>query len=168
MLEYGNLSTERTQMRKFTLQDAYDLYQLNLDQEVLQYTGDIPFVDIHQAMRFIEKYDQYTSYGVGRLAVTHKIDSSFLGWCGLKYDPTSGDYDIGFRLFKAYWNQGYATETAKKCIDFGFKALQLKKIIGRARQENVASIRALEKIGLVYCTDIEKNGVKWAQFEITI
>ena len=43
----------------------------------------------------------------------------FLGWCGLKYSPDPGEYDIGFRLFRDYWNRGYATEAATACPEIG-------------------------------------------------
>ena len=71
-----------------------------------------------------------------------------IGWCRLKYTPSKKKYDIGFRFYKEYWNVGYATEAAQACIEYGFGKLNLNKIIGRVRQENMASIRVLEKIGL--------------------
>ena len=58
--------------------------------------------------------------------------------------------DIGFRFFEEHWNKGFATESAKACIDYGFENLNLKTIIGRAISENIASIKVLEKIGLKF------------------
>ena len=114
MKEIKNLETERTIMRKLTTEDAKDFYALNLDEEVLKYTGDKPFENIQASIDFLTNYDQYEKYGVGRLAVIDKTTLKFLGWCGLKYSQDKNEYDIGFRFYRNYWNKGFATETAKK------------------------------------------------------
>lgn len=53
--------------------------------------------------------------------------------------------DIGFRLFEEHWNKGFATESSKACIEYGFENLNLKSIIGRAMKENLVSIKVLKK-----------------------
>ncbi|MBG6234049.1 RimJ/RimL family protein N-acetyltransferase [Pedobacter sp. CAN_A7] len=73
------------------------------------------------------------------------MDNEFLGWCGLKYDEHLNETDIGFRFFEDYWNKGYATESAKACLTYGFKKLGLKIIVGRAMADNIASIKDIEK-----------------------
>ncbi len=142
------LETERTIMRKLTKDDAIDFYTLNLDEQVLKFTGDKPFKDLQSTIDFLTNYDQYEKYGVGRLAVIDKTSLKFIGWCGLKYSENKKEYDIGFRFFRNYWNKGFATETAKKCIDFGFSILKIEKIVGRAMKENIGSIKVLEKTGM--------------------
>ena len=72
MKEIENIETERTIMRKLTKEDAKDFYTLNLDEEVLKFTGDKPFKDLQTAIDFLTNYDQYEKYGVGRLAVIDK------------------------------------------------------------------------------------------------
>ncbi|MFK7749933.1 MAG: GNAT family N-acetyltransferase [Kordia sp.] len=152
------LETKRCYLRELTIDDATSFYRLNLDEEVLQYTGDIAFESINHAKTFLENYDQYEKYGVGRWAVIHKETNEFLGWCGLKPTTTAYEYDIGFRFFKKYWNQGYATETAKACIEYGFNTLQIGRIIGRAMKANIASVKVLEKIDLGYERDFDFDG----------
>ena len=49
-----------------------------------------------------------------------------------------------------YWNNGFATEAGKASIDFGFNTLNLDVIYGITEQSNIASARALLKIGLKY------------------
>lgn len=150
------LETTRTYLRQFTIDDAHDLYQLNLDPEVLKYTGDKPFGTVDDAKAFLSSYDQYNKYNVGRLAVVVKDTDQFIGWCGLKFDLDQ--YDIGFRLFREYWNQGFATEAAGRCVEYGFNHLGLSEIIGRARKENKASIRVLEKIGMTFKKTFDFDG----------
>lgn len=158
MKEIENLESERTILRRLTTEDAKDFYTLNLDEEVLRYTGDKPFENIQASMDFLSHYDQYEKYGVGRLAVIDKTTLKFLGWCGLRYSPDKNEYDIGFRFYRVYWNQGYATETSRKCLDFGFTELGIEKIVGRAMKENIGSIKVLEKIGMTYKEDFDFEG----------
>lgn len=144
------LETERLFLREFSILDAQHLFDLNSDAAVIEFTGDKAFVSIVEAEKFIKNYNQYQKYGFGRWAVILKFDSQFLGWCGLKFSPDLDEVDIGFRFHKRFWNQGFATEAARACIEYGFQKFNLKSIIGRAMSENKSSIRVLEKIGLTF------------------
>lgn len=148
------LETERTVLRCMSVEDAADFYALNFDPDVVKYTGEGPFESVDAARTFLFQYDQYEKYGVGRLAVIEKNSGNYIGWCGLKYHPEEDVHDIGFRFFKKYWNQGFATETAARCLEHGFNELRLSCIVGHAMKENVGSIRVLEKIGMTYVRDI--------------
>jgi len=106
----------------------------------------------------LSTYNHYEKYGFGRWAVIRKQDDVYIGWCGLKYSPQLDEVDLGFRFFKKHWNKGYATEAAKACIDYGFNHLGLKKIVGRAMNENQSSIRVLEKIGMIYEKEFDFDG----------
>ena len=141
-----------------TVEDAENAYLLNLDPEVIQYTGDDSFESIEVARQFLASYSHYDHYDFGRWAVISKENDEFLGWCGLKFTPELDEYDIGFRFFKKHWNIGYATEAAQACIDLGFNHYKLTTIVGRARKENIGSIRVLEKIGLTYFGDFDFDG----------
>lgn len=142
--------TQRLILRELNTNDAQQMYALNNDPEVIRFTGDPPFGNVAEARSFLENYDQYRRFGYGRWAVTDKISGVFLGWCGLKFDPATGETDIGFRFFKIHWNKGYATESARQCLAIGFEQFQLSRIVGRAMKENAASVKVLEKLGMVY------------------
>lgn len=159
------IETERTILRRLTINDAEDFYALNLDKEVLKYTGDQPFENIQASKDFLTNYDQYEKYGVGRLAVIEKATSKFIGWCGLKYNPDNDEYDIGFRFLRDYWNKGFATETAKRCLDFGFNGLGIARIVGRAMKENNASIKVLEKIEMTFKETFDFEGHEGVIYE---
>ncbi len=69
------------------------------------------------------------------MAVIRKDDNTFLGWCGIKFDHSSGKYDLGFRFFKKYWNQGFASEYANASLKYGFETLKIPMILGRAMEK---------------------------------
>jgi ribosomal-protein-alanine N-acetyltransferase len=165
MKHQDNIETERTILRNLTSNDAADFYVLNLDKEVLKYTGDRPFENVQTAKNFLINYDQYEKYGVGRLAVIEKATLKFIGWCGLKYNPDKDEYDMGFRFYRDYWNKGFATETAKRCLDYGIKELGIQRIVGRAMKDNIASIKVLEKIGMTFKESFDFDGHEGLIFE---
>ncbi len=160
------VETERLYLREMKPEDAQNAYLLNLDPEVIRYTGDGPFGSIEEAQIFLRNYDHYRKYGFGRWAVIRKSDGEFLGWCGLKYTPELDEHDIGFRLFRCYWNKGYATEAAKACLQLGFSKFGMQQIVGRAMSENHASIRVLEKIGLQFRELNQSGAVQEAIYAI--
>jgi len=161
------LETPRLILREFREQDASDLLALNADPEVMRYTGDEPFASEQQALSFIRGYDQYRRYGLGRWAVLEKSTKTFLGWCGLKFLPETGETNVGFRLGKAHWNKGFATEAALACLKFGFEEKGLQRIVGRAARANLPSVRVLEKLGMSYSSTLDFNGMEGACYSIT-
>jgi len=140
--------TKRLRLRELNPADAPGFFELNNDPEVVKHTGDQPFFRLEDARAFLENYDQYRLYGYGRWAVILRETDEFIGWCGLKYSPALGETDIGFRFFRRHWGKGYATESAMASLELGFDRFGLKKIVGRAMEANIASVRVLEKIGM--------------------
>ncbi|MCW3167145.1 GNAT family N-acetyltransferase [Chryseobacterium sp. 09-1422] len=160
------IETERLYLREFDISDAESFFELNLNPNVIKYTGNSAFKDIDEAKVFLENYSDYQRNGFGRWAVINKSTQEFLGWCGLKYSEELDETDIGFRFFEHFWNQGFVTESAKVCIDYGFNELNIKTIIGRAMKENIASIKVLEKIGLQYERDFDFDGHDGAVYSV--
>lgn len=90
------LETERLYLRELTTNDAKSFYLLNLDDDVIKYTGDKAFKNIESAKEFLQNYNNYKKYGFGRWAVISKENKQFLCWCGLKFSEELNEYDIGF------------------------------------------------------------------------
>lgn len=149
------METERLFLRELSPQDASWFYELNNDPEVIKYTGDPPFENVQHTEKFLKEYGQYKKYGYGRWAVLSKSTTEALGWCGLRFVETMKETDLGFRFFRKHWGQGYATEAARACLKYGFEQLQLERIIGRAMELNIASIKVLEKIGMQFVGKVE-------------
>lgn len=157
------IETDRLLLREFDASDAGKMYQLNLDPEVLRYTGDKPFSSVQEARAFLENYEYDRALGIGRWAVILKSGQEFIGWCGLKRNEEEL-IDIGFRFFQAHWNRGYASEAAQATLRYGFMEKGIPRIIGRAAVENRASIRVLEKLGMVYWKEAACHGIPGARY----
>jgi len=146
------IDTPRIILRQFTLEDVQAVYELNSNLEVQKYTGDELVTSTERAEEIITQtsFGDYKKHGYGRWAVVHKQDNKVIGFAGLKYLPEMNETDIGYRFLPAYWGKGIATEVSIPIINYGFEKLDLKRIIGIAMQENIASWKVLEKLGLEY------------------
>lgn len=158
--------TERLELRRFSPEDASGFFALNQDPEVIRYTGDVAFLDERAAREFIAKYDHYERYGFGRWSVSLKESGEYLGFCGLKYSPAQDEVDLGFRFRRACWGRGIATEAGRECLRLGFERYDLQRIVGRAMAANPASLRVLEKLGMVQTNRFLQEGRTWIQYGI--
>ncbi len=143
--------TPRLIFRHFTLDDAGLILDLNSSPEVVKYVHE-PILTSFEAAENILKNIILPQYekNLGRWAIHLKSDNEFIGWCGLKYIQEKDEIDLGYRLLERYWGHGYAYEAAKHTLEYGFKKLQLIKIVARAHIDNIASWKVLEKIGMQY------------------
>lgn len=74
----------------------------------------------------------------------------FIGLIGLKLsDNKYNRGEVWYKIHPDQWNKGYATESLKSVIDFGFNECQLHRIQAGCAVENTASIRVLEKVGMI-------------------
>lgn len=149
------IETERLYFRELLETDVEGIFSLDSDPEVHQHLGKNPIKNIQQAkdvIKFIRQ--QYVDNGVGRLAIIEKESSDFVGWGGFKLitDLTNGykDYhDLGYRFLKKHWGKGYATESSKAAVEYGFNELKLPSIYAIADIDNLQSQRVLKKCGFI-------------------
>ncbi len=159
--------TERLYLRKFTMDDSELLFSLNNNPEVLKYLHEPP--PVLEKMKSVLAdiiLPQYHLYNHGRWAVHLKTDNEFIGWCGLKYVKERDEIDLGYRFFEQYWGKGFATESAKATVKYGFEQLRLDRIMAQAHVDNIASQNVIEKCGLQFYQNSFSDGCNVKQYEI--
>jgi RimJ/RimL family protein N-acetyltransferase len=145
--------TERLVLRRFTEADADDLSDLDGDPEVMRFiTGGQPTpreVILNQTLPRMLRYDG-RSEGFGFWAAIEKSTGGFLGWFEFR-PPVGGDEaELGYRLKRAAWGTGYATEGARALIRKGFAELGVRRVFAQTMAVNTASRRVMEKAGLAH------------------
>lgn len=107
----------------------------------------------------INRYLRYTDDPVfGNYFVLDKISNKTIGLIKFVEDEP-GVIEIGYSLFEEHWGKGYATEMAEAMVAFALEALKPKKLIGFVDSRNPASMRVLEKVGLLKeSEELERNG----------
>jgi RimJ/RimL family protein N-acetyltransferase len=148
------LETPRLVIRQFTDDDVDNLFELNSDPEVMRYlTGGRPtpreeirdqIIPFHIAV-----YDRLDR--LGTWAAESTATGEFLGWFHFRPGPGSDitNIDLGYRLRRAAWNKGYATEGSRALISTGFTDLGVERVFAHTMTVNTASRRVLEKCGLM-------------------
>ncbi len=115
------LETERLFLRELNPDDAQSFFDLNSDPEVIKFTGYKIFLSVKEAFYFLNNYYHYRKYGFGRWAVINKSDTSFLGWCGLKYTPDTQENDIGFRFLKSTGTKAMPPKLRKRVLTWDLR-----------------------------------------------
>ncbi|MCD6066351.1 MAG: acetyltransferase, ribosomal protein N-acetylase [Bacteroidetes bacterium] len=167
------IETERLILREILPTDEEAFFEMDGNPDVHKYLGNNPaksMEDVRTMIRFICK--QYIDYGIGRWAAIEKSTGNFIGWSGLKFiteaeNNQTNFHDVGYRLIPKYWGKGYATESAKAALRYGFEQMNLEEIIGTAHVENTKSRRALEKCGLTFIEKFDSKGLPCDWLKIT-
>lgn len=147
------LETKRLILRKFVEEDDERLFLLDSDPEVMKYIGISPLTKIEESTAVVKMImQQYHDNGVGRLAVIEKESGLLIGWSGLKLHTAEINghrnfCDLGYRFLPETWGKGYASESAKASLDFGFNELKANEIFAHAHSGNTASNKILTKLG---------------------
>jgi RimJ/RimL family protein N-acetyltransferase len=161
--------TERLVVREYVEEDAEAFFKLNSDPEVLRFVPDKALLNVEQARQLLVDHPiaDYRKHGFGRGACILKSTGEQIGFAGLKYLEELDEVDVAYRLLPAFWGQGLATEAALASVHYGFDELGLKRIIGLAMPENLASIRVLEKAGLHYTEEVSFWGHRFSKYAIS-
>lgn len=145
--------TKRCWLTEITEEHVDGLFELDSDPEVHRYLGNHPIQYKEQAFDVVVHIrKQYIELGIGRWAVIDKSNNGFVGWAGLKRVTETinkhQDYlDLGYRLIRKYWNQGFASECAMASLHYGFEILNEPVIYAAAHVDNLYSNKILTKLG---------------------
>ena len=170
------LHTQRMVFERVTAADADDLTELDSDPEVMQYiNGGVPvprekIVD-DVIPRWLAMYE--AQEGLGFFIVRDTASREFFGWFHLRIGHHWKDeLEIGYRLKRAVWGRGLATEGTKALMRVAFETLRRPKVMATTMLPNIASRRVMEKSGMTFeCEFFEdrwpgedKKAVKYAVF----
>jgi RimJ/RimL family protein N-acetyltransferase len=141
----------RLGFRTWRPQDFELMLAINQDIEVMNH---FPSLQDRKATRqFMDRMNlQCKNKGYCYFAVDLISTNQFIGFIGLSEQTFEADFtpcvDVGWRFAKPFWNNGYATEGAKRCLQFGFENIGLNEVYSMAPLTNVNSINVMKKIGM--------------------
>jgi len=143
------LQTASLTLRPIIPADAVALHRIYQTEGVLQYFPSTTPPPLEKLERFVAlQQEHWQKFGYGNWAVTVSGDPEIIGWAGLQFLPETSETEVGYLLDKPHWGKGYATESARACIDFGFANFDFPEIIALVHPDNVASLRVAAKCGL--------------------
>ncbi|MFT5305007.1 MAG: RimJ/RimL family protein N-acetyltransferase [Flavobacteriales bacterium] len=144
-------TSQRLGFRTWSADDLEQFHELNSDKEVMKHFPTP--LSKEETSHFITRLiDHQNKYGHCYFATEIIETGEFIGFIGLAFQTYDSvctpATDIGWRLKKSAWGKGFATEGAKRCLQFGFEELQLDKIISTCTENNSNSEKVMLKIGM--------------------
>jgi RimJ/RimL family protein N-acetyltransferase len=154
------LETERLILRQFHIFDGEVLDRIFGDPEVMLFgPGAQTQAWVRDWLR--DCLEDYRKLGFGPWAVVDKTGRTVIGYAGLFHFPDIAgqtEIEVGYRLARAYWGRGFATEAVVAIRDYAFDILCLPRLIALIDPQNTASIRVAEKTGMQYEKDVMLEG----------
>ena len=145
------IETRRLLLRQWREGDLDAYARICADPEVMRYLpATLGREESAEQMAWFEQH--WEERGFGLWALEGKESGTCVGFAGLSYqeDWPEGEHktEVGWRLDRAFWGRGLATEAAKASVTYGLETLGLERIISIIQPENTASRRVAEKAGL--------------------
>jgi RimJ/RimL family protein N-acetyltransferase len=145
------IRTDRLILRRWRDDDRAPFAAMNADPAVREFfQGTIGRKESDAFVDAIEAHWDEHGYGLWALEVAES--ATFIGHTGLwpaDFVPGGPAVEVGWRLARAQWGNGYATEAARAALRFGFEELGLDEIVSFTVPQNERSIRVMERLGLV-------------------
>jgi RimJ/RimL family protein N-acetyltransferase len=156
------LETERLVLRPLCDADASAVSAGAGDPRVARYLIQVPSpYPPALARRWIRgRLDWWPSgRGVTLAIATRAAPRALLGTVSLRRFSRDRRAELGYWLAASSWGHGYATEAADALVELGFRELNLARIYAQVLAGNAASLRVLEKLGMV-CEGVKRQHVR--------
>jgi RimJ/RimL family protein N-acetyltransferase len=145
------IKSERLLLRKWKEDDIPSLLSMNQDKEVMKYF--LATLNELETTAFYNRIQEhFNKNGFGLYVVEDAIKHQFLGYTGFMIAEFESDFtpciEIGWRFNKQYWGNGYATEAAQACIEYGFSELNFNTIYSFTSVYNNKSEAVMHRIGM--------------------
>ena len=149
--------TDRLAFRVWHDDDLDRFHAICRNPLVMQYVGDGRVWSPERTAKFIRSAAETLRHsGYCQWPVICKEDDQLIGYCG--FANTDNAIEIGWRFGQHYWGQGLATEAADSVLRFGTETLGFQQVVATVQIANTASIRVVEKLGMVRVKQFNRSG----------
>lgn len=143
------LETQRLILRGWQRRDLEPHAEMSADPEVMRFIGDGRVLDRGQSWREVAMHiGHWALRGYGQWALERKEDGASLGRAGLWNPPGWPGLEVGWKLARDAWGQGYATEAGEAAIEWAWATLDSDRLISLIQPGNERSIRVAERLGM--------------------
>lgn len=150
-----SLLTERLQLRPYKSDEAPLLHTIYGDLRIVFWRKQP--ATLEEAEQWLIQNEEHAKKGMGLWAVFERETEKFVGQMLLQPLPETGEPEIGYHFHIAEQGKGYATEAAKRLLEYGFCELKLPRIVAVILPDNMPSQAVMKKMGLPYVEDLMKS-----------
>lgn len=147
------LESERLILRPLCMEDKPAIFKWTSDPRVSKFMLYVNYNSPDDADPWLEslyKKDKQLDYGF-----VWKETGELIGSGGLIYNSEADEWTLGYNLRYDMWKKGIATEACRTIIDFARKNYDVKRITGVFADENSASGKVMEKLGMKFLKDCQ-------------
>ena len=148
-----HIETERLLLRDWSDEDAEPWAALNADPRVMEFFAKA-FSRAESDAIMANNRARIARDGYGKYAVEEKSSGRFIGYVGTSPVDFEAPFvpatEIGWRLARETWGQGYASEAAAAVRDQAFADSGFDALVAFTTEWNRPSRRVMEKIGMTY------------------
>lgn len=162
------LETSRLVLREFVPEDVDSFARVICDAETMRfYPAQFDLTDVDEWI--LRNLGRYQQEGHGLWAMELKSTRELIGDCGISRQEVDDEHlpEIGYHLRRDHWKNGYATEAARACREYGFTRLKTDALISLIRPENVPSCRVAERNGMTIWKEITRVNLRHYVYRIT-
>ncbi len=161
------METERLILRKFQAEDLPEYAMILGEDEVGKWLPKGVGYSYEETEKFIKHWNgHWETHGYGTWAVVEKWSGKLCGHCGLNYIQDLDEVEVLYAFGQHARGKGFGTEAAEAVLHYGLHQLQFDRIIGLSKHKNKPSRRVFEKIGLIYCKEIELFNTKLVYYSL--
>jgi RimJ/RimL family protein N-acetyltransferase len=147
------IATDRLLLREWLPADREPFAAMNADPRVAEHLSTR--LDRAASDALLDRIAaRWAADGFGLWAVERVDDGALLGFTGLAAPLFEAHFtpavEVGWRLVRDGWGQGYATEAARAALRFGFETHGLREIVSFTVPANARSRRVMERIGMTH------------------
>ncbi len=138
-------------LRPWLDRDRAPFVRMSADPQVMAHL--LPFASPEAVDSWIDRQQAHLwRHGFCFWAIESREDGAFIGAAGLLRVGYEAHFtpavEVGWRLDRRFWGQGYAPEAAARAIRFGFEHVELQEIVANTVPANRNSRRVMEKLGM--------------------
>jgi RimJ/RimL family protein N-acetyltransferase len=141
------LETDRLLLRWFREDDFPEFLAMSSDPEVMKFIGGKPLTQFEAWKSMAGYIGHWYFRGYGVWAVEEKSSGKLVGRIGFMNPPGWPGFELGWTLARENWGKGYATEGARRAMQYAFTEMNRERLISLIAPENVNSIRVAERLG---------------------
>lgn len=152
--------TPRLHLRRPRLEDAEPFAALNADPEVARFVSPTgPLVRAESDLLLRKMIEHWDDHGLGLWMADLRSTGELAGFVGLAHPGTlpalSTEVEVGWRLGRAHWGRGLATEGGQEAVRVAFAHPGRERLVCIVDRDNARSLAVARRLGFAFWRDMD-------------
>lgn len=157
---FPGLETERLVLRKLTLHDANDMFEMRSNPDMIDFTDGKLDEYLDDTIKFIDiinngiKKNKWVNW-----ALVYKENNRLIGTINIwNLNHEENKAEIGYGIVPKYQGKGLMMEALKAVVNYGLNDMNLEILEVWTERRNLKSIKLVEKFGFRFIKEVSEKG----------